>query len=213
MRPSVQNILSTLNSAGIRGKPGNIVCTIAGFSFTVKENDVVGKILEEWFGCWMTANSISYTKPGTQKWPDYILSNGDHLEVKSFNHNARPAFDIANLKAYTTSLLTHPERLDDDYLIFSYVMNNGVLHIQDYWVKNVWEVCGISQTNHIHIGGSAINIRPIDWRSSTTLTFKSRKDYVTAISKAGQQELQNFNGSQWISNVSNLYQIKTNQSL
>ena len=213
MRPSVQAILSKLNTANIKRKPGKIVCTIAGFSFNVDRKDVIGGILEEWFGNWLISQGFNWTQPNTQDWPDLILANGDHLEVKSFNHNATPAFDIANLGAYTRSLLISPERLDDDYIIFSYVLNQGVLHIEDYWIKNIWELCGVSAKNYIAIGGNAVNIRPIDWRSKNCSTFANRRDYVQAISLAGQLKLQNFNAINWFNQVATLYQQKTKASL
>lgn len=213
MRPSVQAILNKLNAANIKRKPGKIVCTIASFSFVVNRKDGIGGTLEEWFGNWLLSQGFNWTQPNTQDWPDLILANGDHLEVKSFNHNASPAFDIANLKAYTKSLLISPERLDDDYIIFSYVLNQGALHIEDYWIKNIWELCGVSATNYINIGGNAINIRPIDWRSRNCVTFKTRRDYVKAISLAGQLKLQNFNATNWFNQVANLYHQKTKANL
>jgi type II restriction enzyme len=209
MRPSVQVILNKLNAANVKRKPGKIVCNIAGFSFNVNKKDVIGGILEEWFGNWLISQGLNWSQPNTQDWPDLILANGDHLEVKTFNHNATPAFDIANLGAYTKSLLISPERLDDDYIIFSYVLNQGVLHIEDYWVKNIWEISGVSAKNYIAIGGNAVNIRPIDWRSKNCTVFGNRRAYVQAVSQAGQLKLQNFNAAHWFNQVATLYQQKT----
>ena len=213
MSPIAQNILQKLNQSNIKRKSGQITCNLAGINFVVDNRDILGGVIEEWFRHWLTNNGFKWSRPhNTQDWPDIILSNGDHLEVKAFDHNASPNFDIANLGAYVKSLQTNPERLNDDYIVFSYVFNNGVLWVEDYWIKKVWELSGPSAATYIPIGGNAINIRPRNWRSARVKIFQSRLDYVKAIADAAQQKL-GVNSINWLNQVSIQFLQKTNSSL
>lgn len=52
------------------------------------------------------------------------------MEVKAFNRNACPGFDIADFKMYSDEIIHKPYMLDVDYLIFGYDMddNGNVTH-------------------------------------------------------------------------------------
>jgi type II restriction enzyme len=63
------------------------------------------------------------------------------LEVKAFNRNAGPGFDIADFRMYAEEIIEKPYMLDVDYLIFGYDMSDdGVVTIKDVWLKKVWEI-------------------------------------------------------------------------
>lgn len=89
---------------------------------TAKYNgkDAIVDLLQEW----MKSKKYYFrTKVNTQKFPDFLLDTTDGkglLEVKTFNALVTPAFDIANFSSHLKFLLIKPERLDADYLIFSY---------------------------------------------------------------------------------------------
>lgn len=92
--------------------------------------------------------NINFSKPkNTQEPPDFYLSDGSHLEVKTFNYAANPSFDVANFDAYTRSLLVHPDRLDVNHLIFGYAFESASIKIVDFWVKKAWEITGSSKQN------------------------------------------------------------------
>jgi type II restriction enzyme len=112
------------------------------------------------------------------------------LEIKTFNANATPAFDIANFDAYCKSILKQPERLDADYLIISYKMIDSKLAIDNVWLKKVWEIAGTSETNivHLQIKNKKIdNIRPVEWLNYSSKIknkpFTSILNFITEISK------------------------------
>ena len=69
----------------------------------VKQRDVVGNIMQEWLQGWLDKRGIEYApSENTQMPPDFFLNPDDKtknlLEVKAFNRNRGPGFDIADLE-------------------------------------------------------------------------------------------------------------------
>ena len=63
------------------------------------------------------------------------------LEVKAFNRNGPPEFDIADFRMYASEIQEKPYMLDVDYLILGYDMSDdGVVTIKDVWLKKVWQI-------------------------------------------------------------------------
>jgi hypothetical protein len=185
---SIQQIAQLLNQQKIIGQQGVITFNLANISFPVTSKDVVGGILQEWFENWMIANRILFSKPlSSQNHPDFYLANNKHLEIKTFNYDEDPGFDVANFDAYTRSLLTEPTRLDSEHLIFGYQsLPNKTVVIADFWVKKVWEMAGHSDENYLSIQkkqGVPVNIRPKDWRGRS-IVFSCRQDFVLALNDA-----------------------------
>ncbi len=86
------------------------------------------------------------------------------MEVKSFDYDASPNFDIANFMTYRNSLLSHPYRLDSNYLIIGYSMKGFNIEIKDVWLKKVWEITGPMANYGLNLQvkyGEIVNIRPI----------------------------------------------------
>lgn len=128
----------------IKYKIGSVEIKLGNITAKYNGKDAIGDLLQEWLGEWMKSKKYYFrTKENTQEFPDFLLSESDtkdFLELKTFNANASPAFDIANFDSYCTSLLSIPERIEADYLIFSYKMENAGLSIDNVWLKKVWEM-------------------------------------------------------------------------
>mgnify|MGYP000518186624 CR=1 FL=1 len=184
---SIHTIFNLLNQQNITAQQGQITFNFAGISFPVTSKDIVGGVLQEWFENWMRANNIPFTTGANpQEPPDFYLSCGEELEIKAFNFNASPAFDLANFDAYTRALLVEPTRLDAEHLIFGYVSQNTSLSISNIWVKKIWEMTGPSPTNCLNLQvkqNKPTNIRPKDWRGAA-ITFSSRRDFVIELNNA-----------------------------
>ena len=220
---SIQQIVQLLNQQQIIGQQGVITFNLANISFPVTSKDIVGGVLQEWFENWMYCNQIQYSKKGnTQDWPDFYLGNGEHLEIKAFNHNATPAFDIGKFDAYIDSLLEYPSRLDSDHLIFSYTSMNGSIEIAEFWVKKVWQITGYSPTNCISLQVKKRgkpptetripdNLRPVDWRGRSA-TFPCRRDFVTALDNA-LRLFYPYRYQNWFAQVETAYMQKTGTHL
>jgi len=160
-------------SGGTQFKLGNITLAIEG-------KDGLGGLIEEWFGTWATSNLFNIYNPkanggASQAFPDYYVgaARDGYLEIKTFDADASPNFDIANFESYCESLSTNPHRLFSDYLIFSYKLNGAVLTIEKIWLKKIWQItCGSAayplKTQNKR--GVIYNIRPAGFHSTSGRT-------------------------------------------
>lgn len=194
---------------------GTISVKFADVEFNVETKDIMGGILQEWFGEWLKNNCINFeTKHNTQEFPDFILYNGDFLEVKTFDSDASPNFDVANFDAYTRSLLSCPQRLDADYLVFSYKLTEKYFEVTNVWLKKVWEITGPSQKNCLNLQvkqGIPVNIRLKTWYGRTTM-FKNRREFVVALNDA-LNKFKNSKFPNWLTIVSETYKNTTGNAL
>ena len=214
---NAKQIFQLLLDEEIKSKRGNLTFSLAGIEFPVESRDIVGGVLQEWFEKFLLSKQIFVAKPSnTQDWPDFILSNGDHLEIKAFNHDASPGFDIANFDAYTRSLIHHPERLDTEHIIFSYVSNAAGISVIDFWLKKAWQMTGPSAKNFLNLQVKQdvpVNIRPKDWRGAGEL-FTNRKDFVIALGEAMNHfHPERYQNPDWAEMVSSAYLRTTGQQL
>lgn len=176
---------------GIIGEKGKIEFTLKDLTITVKAKDTIGNLIQEWFTTWLKANDIEHKlKLNTQDFPDLLLDLDDStkglVEIKSFDYTKSANFDVANFMAYRRSIVEYPYRLDSDYLIFGYKMEEGILEIADVWLKKVWEITGPSGDWDLKCQvkqGDLVNIRPIKWYNNAGTTYKpfnSALEFLTA---------------------------------
>lgn len=212
-------ILPLLNKQNIKGSSGVLTFEFNNTKILLSTKDIIGGVLQEWFGFWMTNNNI-YWEPGphSQLWPDFILGDKKHLEFKSFDGTANPNFDLANFDSYTRSLLSYPERIDTEHLIFEYtLLYNGSVKINDFYVKKIWEMTGPSKSNILTLQvkqGLPQNIRPKNFcsHSGNIEFFKTRKDFVMALD-AALCKFHPCKYANWFDLVAAEYFKKTNQYL
>ncbi len=175
----------------IVGEKGCIKFTLKGLTITIKTKDTVGNLIQEWLKAWLIENDIDFQlKPNTQDFPDFMLDKDNPkrgmLEVKSFDYSKSANFDVANFMSYRRSIIENPHRIDSDYLIFGYRMNDGALEIADVWLKKVWEITGPSGDWPLKCQvkqGDLVNIRPIKWYKNQKTKFKpfnSALDFLNA---------------------------------
>lgn len=186
---SALELYNRLISAGIEDSTGSIEFVLNGLSVTINTKDIVGNCIQSWLKQWMTSNNIFCSEPeSTQIFPDFYLSNNETeslLEIKAFNYSASPAFDIANFEAYCDSLRTKAYRLDADYLIFGYTMNEGIIKINKIWLKKIWEISGSSTRYALNtqIKRDVIyNIRPVsNFKYERAPVFTTKEEFLTAV--------------------------------
>lgn len=182
------NILQSLNLSKIKG---NIVFNLAGISVTIDTTDTVGITLQAWLKQYFVENDIYFSVPlNTQEFPDFFLDDinpTEHmLEVKAFNYNAVPAFDIANFESYCESVKTKPYRLDADYLIFGYIMSeDGSISIKKIWLHKIWQIAGVSARFPLKTQvkrGMIYNIRPnTEFKTYRPGPFACKEEFIEAI--------------------------------
>lgn len=157
--------------------------------------------------------------PNSQVFPDFYLDKHNKklglLEVKSFDWDRGPGFDLANFDSYCNSLLTSAYRLNSDYLIFAYQMKGSELTIKDVWIKKIWELACPSSTYPLKVQEKKsviYNIRPGIWYSerSKFKPFKSLEEFLSALNETRYQypQTRHTNGH-WLQNVLKNYKEHT----
>lgn len=181
-----------INEFKIKEQIGSVEIILGGISAKYNGKDAIGDLLQEWLGEWLRQKNFYFGQPqNSQEFPDFFLTestNSGFLELKTFNADASPAFDIANFDSYCTSLLKIPERIESDYLIFSYRMIDAELSIDNVWLKKVWEMTSPSGQDPIKLQvkrNQIYNLRPCTWYSKRLRyqPFENKIDFLTAISE------------------------------
>lgn len=170
------------------GAEGSIRFNLRNSRIVVEQNNVVGNILEEWLAKWMWRHRWKFVHNLKQSAPDFWLNpddlNSDWLEVKSFTGS--PSFDISAFMSYIKEIIAHPWKLHSNYLLLKYKMENGLITVEDFWLKNVWEICSTSAPWPIKVqckSGVINNIRPCTWYSEKTdfNPFDCMEDFIAAL--------------------------------
>lgn len=186
-----EDVYNRLNSEfKIKEQTGAIHFDLGDVTILVKKRDSVGNILQEWVEGWLIANNVDYSASHTQMPPDIYLDPDDLttnlLEVKAFNYDGSPAFDIAEPLAFLEEIVTYPCMLHTKYLIFGYRMDEttGVVTVQDMWLKNLWDITTPKNTSKVmSLGGQGKKLRPTKWyncRRNATKPFNSMEHFLSA---------------------------------
>lgn len=190
MRTTVENLFETLKRELDADNRGVIQFTLAQVGIIVKQNNVVGNIIEEWLDSWMSEHDFNHRYNRGQCSPDFWLDlddmNKDWLEIKSFTGGAN--FDIANFMSYIQEVIDKPWKLDSTYLCLKYTMdeNTGIVTIDNVWLKKVWEISSPSKTWAVKVQDKKnviYNLRPASWYSDRPVfeTFKSKEHFLSAL--------------------------------
>lgn len=197
MKLTAQQVYDKLiNDDKILNLQGQIKFQFGDVDIIVKQKDVVGNIIQEWLQGWLDKRGIEYApSENTQMPPDFFLNpdnkTADLLEVKAFNRNASPGFDIADFRMYEEEIINKPYMLNVDYLIFGYDMNDdGIVTIKDLWIKKVWEITRRMEDWSLNLqvkAGVVHKIRPGVWYSNKTKKypmFECMEDFISAVEQA-----------------------------
>ncbi len=179
---------------------GGTIFQLGDTKIQIEGKDGLGGLIEEWFGVWAKNKKFAIYNPkddgSSQEFPDYLVGDKSegYLEVKTFDASASANFDLANFESYCESLASNPERLDSDYLIFSYFLDGAKLKIDNVWLKKIWQITCPSkrwplktQTKRDVI----YNIRPAAWYSTKPQfpIFKSKEAFVDALYSTQEEYL------------------------
>ena len=228
MRLSAQEIYDRLlNVDHILELEGQIKFFLGDVNIIVRQKDVVGNIMQEWLQGWLDARDIEYApSENTQMPPDFFLNPDDKtkglLEVKAFNRNGSPGFDIADFRMYASEIQEKPYMLDVDYLIFGYDMSDdGVVTIKDVWLKKVWQITRRMENYPINLQvkeGVIHKIRPGVWYSERVTDyaiFDCLEDFISAIEETTFKEpkLRSSVASTWLAVFQRNYKAWYGQEL
>lgn len=88
----------------IKGEKGVITINIGGIPKTSHSNDIIGNCVQEWIPQWLEDNGLTlYKNEHTQRFLDFtavINAVKYDMEVKCWNYQNSPAFDIANFDSF-----------------------------------------------------------------------------------------------------------------
>lgn len=225
MKITAQELFTKLTDEyKIIGKQAHIAFTLHDFSIKIASKDTVGNLLQDWLIEWMRKEGIELrVNPNPQTFPDVFLNPEDEksnlLEIKSFDLDRGPGFDIANFDAYCNSLLTSSYRLDSDYLIIAYSMEGTDITIRNVWLKKIWEISGSSGKYPIKVQDKKnviYSIRPIIWYSQRAKfeSFASKEEFIKALNETRYQYPQTrFSNAHWLNNVIANYALHSGQRL
>jgi hypothetical protein len=148
-------IISGQLSLDAKSGAGYIEVNLASVTCRIRGKDAVGHLVQEWLYSWCCENDFRVERnASTQSFPDYYVLNSegqkDFLEIKNFNLDASPAFDVADFYAFIESLPNEIEKLYADYLVFGYRLSSeGTLSIPKVWKLKIWELVGRSSENFV----------------------------------------------------------------
>ena len=208
----------------IIGEKGFINFSLKDLTISIETKDTVGNLLQEWLKAWMMKEMVEFEEnQNSQIFPDFYLDKYNKkvglLEVKSFDWDRGPGFDLANFDSYCNSLLVNSYRLDSDYLIFAYQMKGSELTIKNVWIKKIWELACGSSTYPLKVQEKKsviYNIRPSTWYSerSTFKPFNSKEEFLVALNETRYQypQTRHTNGH-WLQNVLKNFQEHTDIKL
>jgi len=208
----------------IIGESGVINFSLKDLTISIETKDTVGNLLQEWLKAWMMKVKVEFEEnTNSQIFPDFYLDKHNQklglLEVKSFDWDRGPGFDLANFDSYCNSLLVNSYRLDSDYLIFAYQMKGSVITIKNVYLKKIWELACPSGTYPLKVQEKKsiiYNIRPSTWYSerSKFKPFATKEDFLSALNNTRYQypQTRHTNGH-WLQNVLKNYKEHTGVSL
>ena len=185
----IEQLFKALNEDfGFAGAQGSIKFNLKDYEITVEQNNVVGNVLEEWLDKWMTSKGITHIHNEKQAAPDFWLdpndTKRDWLEVKSFTGS--PNFDIAAFRSFINLIIDEPWKLHSKYLLIKYKSRNGVVTIENVWLKSLWEISSTSGVWPIKVqyrNKVIVNLRPAVWYSENTdyPPFECLEDFLAAL--------------------------------
>lgn len=191
MKLSAEEIFQKLkDDFNFIGADGYIRFNLRHYNITIEQNNVVGNILEEWLAKWLADQGIENVHNKKQSSPDFWLdkeqTNDGWLEVKSFIGS--PNFDIGSFRSYINEIIDCPWKLHTKYLLIKYKMeeNGGLVVIENFWLKNVWEITCTSASWPLKVQckrNVISNIRPATWYSehATFRPFDCLEDFLAAL--------------------------------
>ena len=194
MEINTLNELYILSKEKLEEQHGTIAVTFANRNHVYTGNDVIGNCLQEWLPDWFQFLGVNI-RPGngTQTFPDFIANfNGTEyaVEVKAWNINNRPAFDLANFQSFLETTYYSPGKLNAEYFILGYKpvddgFSQGFI-VKKVFLKHIWEIMSSSKKYPIGLQvkrGYPYAMRPFDFYKKPNECFHTKQDFILAVTE------------------------------
>ena len=172
----------------IKGKLGVITINIGGIPKTSKSNDIIGNCVQEWIPQWLEDHGLHLeSNSKSQVFPDFTALIEDQrydMEIKCWNYQNSPAFDIANFDGFYREIFTEPKKLHATYLIFGYTPTKHGFKIEDVYLKKIWEITAPTSGRPIGLQvkqNRPYAIRPFPFHKNPERSFSDIFEFVEAI--------------------------------
>jgi hypothetical protein len=184
--------LYNITKSRLEGQHGTITINFANRSHVYSGNDVIGNCLQEWLPNWFTFLGVEIL-PGesTQAFPDFVANFDGALydvEIKAWNINNAPAFDLANFHSFIDSTYKDPGKLNAHYFILGYrPADDGFSEgftVEKVYLKNLWEITNRSRNYPIGLQvkrGQPYAMRPCNFYRYESRSFQSKEDFIIAV--------------------------------
>lgn len=204
-------------------REGSIIINFAGFTVNYLNKDIIGNSLQEWLPVWFKRKGIDIiSNKKTQEFPDFYLnfdSQRHAVEVKCWNFNANPGFDLANFNSYIETLYNDPTKLLADYFVLGYVQNQYGFTVKEVYLKKIWELTAASGKYPIGIQvkrDQPYALRPFSFHRGSKKSFKNRKEFVCALRdtlKIFPNKTFSFTPDEWFEEVQKKFNLVTGEQL
>lgn len=177
---------------------GRIQFLIKGRRYDITSSDVIGGVVQDWIGQFLASrNDLKLFKNAdTQDFPDYFLDSRKScaFEVKCYNVNGSPGFDLANFERYLDAVDGKRRALfvDADYLVIGYRQSAAGISLEKFMLRKIWQMTGPMKKYPLGLQvkrGVAVNIRPKNFTSERmvkTGLFTSSDEFLAALDKAAK---------------------------
>lgn len=190
----------------------------------INNKDIIGGLLQNCFYKILYDNNIDIKQnEKTQEFPDFFI-NKESVEIKSYDINKKPAFDVANFDSFCSGLEENPKkRLNAKYIILGYSFNEKdfSIKITKIFIKNLYEICSkrnILKPDQLNLPlkcqvkkNMIYNIRPINKFDDFTKEdieqkqIKSNIELITLVAECKEISLKKsniaFDKKNWIENI------------
>lgn len=187
--------LYAITKENLEGQYGTITINFANRSHVYSGNDVIGNCLQEWLPDWFEYLGVDI-QPGefTQAFPDFVANFEDRkydVEVKAWNFNNSPAFDIANFTSFLSETYKSPGKIDASYFILGYTpLNDGFsqgFRVEKVYLKKIWEITNASKKYPVGLQvkkQAPYAMRPTNFSRENAIHFESKSQFIIAVRNA-----------------------------
>lgn len=192
MNNSIQSLkdMEKLLKEKILDQSENIVINLIGIPKISRSNDIIGNCLQEWLPEWFKDNGLDLkANKDTQSFPDFVAHFNDHSEmvdIKCWNYNRRPAFDIANFDSFYKTLYNNPAKLFAKYLTIGYTPQKHGFTIDYVELKKLWEITGKSTKYPLSVQVKQKRpyaIRPVNFSKNPEDSFNTPQELLEAVAE------------------------------
>lgn len=187
--------LFSLTHEKLVGQSGAISINFANRTHVYSGNDVIGNCLQEWLPSWFSFLGVDIQAgEHTQEFPDFV-ANFDGIsydvEVKAWNVNNAPAFDLANFFSFLDTTYNEPGKLNAHYFILGYrPATDGFsqgFQLEKVYLKHIWEITNPSRNYSIGLQvkrGIPYAMRPCNFYRNEDKHFSDIFEFVSAVTDA-----------------------------